>query len=183
MLEIVRKRPCAWKGLLAGVTGGLAATVVMTQFQGAWSQVSNALEKKKNGQQSDDQEGEDQQGEDATMKAAGKLAKAAGHELSRAEKKKAGPFIHYGFGAAMGAVYGLAHEFAPRGLKSVPPVLVGSGYGTALFVGADEVAVPALGLSQPAGEAPLTAHLYGWASHLVYGVTLEMVRKNVRRKL
>ena len=178
MFEIVRKRPCAWKGLVAGAAGGLAATIVMSQFQNAWSRASKALEKNKNSQQADDE-----QAEDATMKAAGKLAKAAGHELSLSEERKVGPFIHYGFGTAMGAVYGVAHEFAPRGLKGLQPVLNGSGYGTALFVGADEVAVPAFGLSPPATEAPLGAHLYGWASHIIYGVTLEMVRKGVRQNL
>lgn len=77
----------------------------------------------------------------------------------------------------------LAHEFTPRGVKSLQPVLAGSGYGTALFLGADEVAVPALGLSQSDGASPLGAHLYGLVSHLVYGVTLEMVRKSVRQNL
>src|ERR1700756_628774 len=102
MLEIVRKRPCTWKGLVAGAAGGLAATIVMSQFQTAWSKASKAFEKDEDTRQRDDQ-----QGEDATMKAAGKLAKAAGHELSRPEKKNAGPFIHYGFGTAMRALHGV----------------------------------------------------------------------------
>lgn len=69
------------------------------------------------------------------MTAAGKLAKVTGHRLSREQKKKAGPVVHYGFGTAVGGLYGLAYEFAPRSVKGLHP---GSGYGTALFVGADE---------------------------------------------
>lgn len=117
------------------------------------------------------------------MKAAGKIAEATGHHLSCEQKKKAGPVVHYGFGTAMGGLYGLAYEFARRDIRSLHPGVGGSGYGTALFVGADEVAVPAFGLSQSASEAPFSSHLYGWASHLVFGLTLEMVRKTVRRKI
>ncbi len=179
------RRPSPWKGLAAGVAGGLAATIVMTQFQNAWSKASKALKGDRNGEPSGkpaDQQTDDQN-EDATMKVAGKLAIVARKTLSLEEKKKAGPYIHYGFGTAVGALYGLAYEFTPRPVKGLHPVVAGSGYGTALFLGADEIAVPALGLSEGNGNAPLSSHLYGWASHLVYGLTLEMVRKTVRQIL
>jgi putative membrane protein len=151
----------------------------MGQFQAAWGKASQAL---RPDQDSDSRE-DDQQDEDATMKAAGKLAAASGHRLSHREKKKAGPLVHYAFGTAMGAAYGLANEFAPVGRKMLKPVMSGSGFGTALFLGADEWAVSALGLSAPPKKAPASSHVYGWASHLVYGLTLEMVRKTVRRNL
>jgi hypothetical protein len=57
------------------------------------------------------------------------------------------------------------------------------GYGGALFAGADEIAVPALGLAPSPKKAPLSQHLYGLASHVVYGVTGEMVRRTVRKYL
>jgi putative membrane protein len=56
-------------------------------------------------------------------------------------------------------------------------------YGSALFVGADEVAVPSLGLGESPKKSPLSAHVYGLASHVVYGVTGEMVRRTVRKYL
>jgi putative membrane protein len=173
-----RNRPEPWKGLVAGVIGGLAATVVMGQFQAAWGKASEAWRR-----EDDPESDEDQNGEDATMKAAGKLADAAGHRLSHEEKKKAGPFVHYAFGSAMGAAYGFANEFAPVGRKMLKPVLSGTGYGTALFLGADEWAVPTLGLSEAPKKSPISSHIYGWASHLVYGMTLEAVRRVVRRNL
>jgi hypothetical protein len=50
-------------------------------------------------------------------------------------------------------------------------------YGATLWATADEVAVPALGLSEPASEYPAAIHLQALASHLVYGVaTWEAVR-------
>jgi putative membrane protein len=179
MARNYRSRPEPWKGLAAGVIGGLAATVVMGQFQAAWGKASQALRRDED---SDSRE-EDQQDEDATMKAAGKLAAVSDRRLSHGEKKKAGPLVHYAFGSAMGAAYGLANEFAPVGRKILNPLISGSGFGTALFLGADEWAVPALGLSAPPKKSAVSSHIYGWASHLVYGLTLEMVRKTVRRSL
>jgi hypothetical protein len=175
-----RSRPEPWKGLAAGVIGGLAATIIMSQFQAAWGKASEALRREED---SYSREEEDQQDEDATMKAAGMLAAAGGSRLSHEEKKKARPLVHYAFGSAMGAAYGLANEFAPVGRKMLNPLLSGSGFGTALFLGADEWAVPALGLAESAKKSPVSSHIYGWASHLVYGLTLEMVSKTVRRSL
>lgn len=170
----------AWKGLAGGLVGGLAATIVMSQFQNAWSKASEALQ---NTQGSDSSKGSGEEGEDATMKAAGKLAAITGHKLTRDEKKKSGSAIHYVFGTAMGAVYGLLREVAPRRVRTLHPLAAGTGYGAALFLSADEAVVPALGLSGAPQDSPVGSHLYGLASHLVYGVTLEMVRRGVRKAL
>jgi uncharacterized membrane protein YagU involved in acid resistance len=48
---------------------------------------------------------------------------------------------------------------------------------------ADELAVPAAGLSKSPKEFPLTTHIYALASHLVYGWITETVRRAVRRAL
>jgi hypothetical protein len=172
---------------VSGLAGGLAATMVMSQFQNGWQKASNALQAENNGgsgkSKSKSQSNKEAQKEDATMKAAGKLASLAGRHLSLAEEKKASPFVHYGFGTAMGALYGVLHEIAPKPLRSANPVLAGVGYGGALFVGADEIAVSALGLSGSSKKTPLSQHFYGLASHVVYGVTGEMVRRTVRKYL
>ena len=191
MLKFTRRnRPSVWKGLVAGLAGGLAATAVMTQFQNGWQKASKALQAEKNAgsgksksKSQSQKEGQGEQEEDATMKAAAKVASLAGHPLTFAQKKKAGPVVHYGFGASMGALYGVLHEVAPKSLRRLNPVLAGVGYGGALFVGADEVAVPALGLSGSPKKTPISAHAYGLASHVVYGVTGEMVRRTVREYL
>ena len=47
--------------------------------------------------------------------------------------------------------------------------------------GADKVAVPALGLSEPPTEIPMTTHAYALSSHLVYGLTADLVRRAVRK--
>lgn len=53
----------------------------------------------------------------------------------------------------------------------------------AVLVGADEFAVPALGLSQTPDKAPLSSRLYGLAAHTVYGVTDKLVRKAIRKRI
>jgi hypothetical protein len=188
MLERLYSRPYPWKGIVAGMAGGLIGTVAMGQFQKAWTAASNAIQANSEGEDRKDSpdQGKNQsneESEDATMKVAGKLARAAGHKLSHDQKKAAGPFIHYGFGTAIGMIYALAREFEPRQMRGLHPVIAGSGYGAAVFLGADEVAVPSLGLSQGNGDSPLSAHVYGLLSHLVYGVTLEIVRESVRKRL
>jgi hypothetical protein len=43
--------------------------------------------------------------------------------------------------------------------------------------------VPALGLSKSSEEYPLSIHAYALTSHLVYGLTTEVVRRAVRKAL
>jgi putative membrane protein len=165
------------KGLVSGLVGGLVGTIVMTAFQNGWSKASEAL-KRGDGQQQQSSQGEGES-EDATMKAAGKLAEVFGRPLSHEQKKKFGPVVHYAFGIAQGAMYGAVTELA--GIQG--GLVSGVSFGAALFVVADELAVPAAGLSGKPSEFPLTSHLYGLASHLVYGVTTEIVRRGLRSAL
>jgi putative membrane protein len=177
-----RNERSAWKGLLAGAAGGLVGTIAMTQFQKGWQKTS---EKRRFGdlrrEESSSGPQDSTQSETATMKAAGKLARTAGRELTREERRQVSPWVHYGFGAAMGALYGMAMEAPPRGVRSQRIPFFGSLFGSALFLGADEMAVPALGLSK-AAESP-SSHFYGWASHAVYGLTTEFVRRQIRTRI
>ena len=178
-----------WKGLVAGGAAGLAASLAMNQFQGVWSKAKQKLDRGRNNGNSGDESGANseqkssaQESEDATMKTAGKLASIAGYQLSREQRKKASPIVHYAFGAGMGALYGGLMEVGPRGWRR-HKFLTGLGWGAAVFAGADEIAVPALGLSGAPSESPLSSHVYAFASHLVYGITTGAVRKAVRAAL
>jgi putative membrane protein len=170
-----------WKGLVAGSAAGLAGTIAMTQFQNLWSKASEKL-KDNESEQWPSRNGSGQEDEDATMKAAGKVAEAAGHHLSKEQKKKAGPIVHYAFGTGMGALYGTVVEVGPRKLRR-HDLLSGVGLGGVLFAAVDEIAVPAMGLSKKPTEAPLSSHLYALASHVVYGLTTGAARKAVRAAL
>ena len=62
-----------------------------------------------------------------------------------------------------------------------PEVTAGAGlpFGTAFWLVADETAVPLLGLAKGPTEYPVSTHVYALASHLVYGLTAELVRRVV----
>lgn len=166
------------KGLLAGAAAGLIAAWAMNQFQSAWSKASEQLKSgERNEASQNDQKQSQSEQEDATMKAAGKLAHAVlGRDLSKEEKKNAGPLVHYAFGTLSGAMYGLLGEYLP-----LARIGFGTAFGAVLFLLADELAVPALGLSGKATEAPLSSHIYGLSSHLVYGASAEAVRLGISK--
>ena len=162
------------KGMLAGAVGGLVASWTMNEFQKAWAAAETQITDGRLGQQGEQKGGEDAQ--DATMKTADRISELLqGRHLTRDEKKKAGPVVHYAFGAIMGAVYGASVEVNPAA-----NALAGIPFGAILFAAADEVALPALGLSDKPAACPLATHLYGLVSHAVYGVTTETVRRMVR---
>ena len=172
------------KGLVSGIAAGFVGTIAMTQFQTAWGKASKAIHG--NGSQAQDSDQHDRTknaSEDSTMRTAGKLAHLAGRELSHEQKVKGGPIVHYGFGTMMGALYGMGMEVAPESMRVKKLPYRALGFGSALFVGADEIALPALGLAGKVTETPPSSHLYGYASHLVYGFAAELVRKGVRRLL
>jgi putative membrane protein len=183
----------AWKGCAAGLAGGLAATLVMTGFQTAWNAATK--EKTSNGGRSDSRRAEDSgkngqemgqqsqpraESENPTEKVASKVVGIAGTELSPDGKKTGGTVVHYAFGTLMGAVYGTALEFAPREYRRKA---LGSGLllGTALFAAADEVALPALHLTEGPTEIPASMHVYGLVSHLVYGATTGLLTRTLRK--
>ncbi|CAN5454321.1 hypothetical protein BH20VER3_BH20VER3_14800 [soil metagenome] len=159
------------KGLLAGLAGGLLASFLMEQFQSAWSAAAEAMQssKKRGGRKPDP----------ATVKAANLISeKITGRKVPGDYKPLAGEAVHYGMGATSAAVYGVMAEVAP-----LVTLGDGMGFGTGVWLLADEVAVPAAGLSKPPREIPLTTHIYALASHLVYGWITETVRRAVRRVL
>ena len=168
-------QPDVWKGLAAGIVGGLVASWVMEEFQSAWAKLS---ESRKNGDGAQSQRDEEAQ-EPATIKAAEAVSeKLLGHHLEKDEKEMAGNAVHYATGGASGAVYGVAAEF-------VPHVTAGAGlpFGTAVWLVVDETAVPSLGLSKAPTEYPLSTHVYALASHFVFGLTTEAVRRTLRKTI
>jgi uncharacterized membrane protein YagU involved in acid resistance len=101
-----------------------------------------------------------------------------GRELSKDEKEVAGTVLHYAMGVTSGAIYGAVAE-------GLPFATAGAGlpFGAAVWAIADEGIVPAAGLSKSMSEYPLSVHLYAFASHLVFGLTTELVRRAVRASL
>ena len=57
----------------------------------------------------------------------------------------------------------------------------GRWYACHRAIGADEIGVYAFGLSKPPTQYPISVHLYALASHLIYGLITELVRRTLRR--
>lgn len=174
------------KGMAAGLVGGLVASWVMSQFQAFVSEASAALKEQPKEKQGEGDTGQNQQSgserkqaEPATVKAAEALSAGLVHRpLTDAQKKLAGPVMHYMMGMMTGAAYGALCESDDRASTGG-----GSVYGATVWGVADNIAVPALGLSKSPAAYPASTHMYALASHLVYGVTTELVRRIVRRAL
>jgi putative membrane protein len=162
------REPSVWKGVVAGLAGGLAASFAMGPVHQYASKLSAARGRSTA-----------IKGEDATVKAAESVTKAvADHPLNAKEKKIAGPLVHFAFGGGMGAAYGAVAEYWP-----VVESAVGLPFGAAVWLGAHAGAVPALGLSKPVTKSDPTSESAEAAAHLVYGAVTEMVRRGVRKLL
>ena len=186
-----------WKGFAAGLMGGLIASWTMNRFQDVWNRLAVGLENSP-GKQFGEVSGivpadvealpatevwkSDTQSpvqDDTTVKAASAVSEGLfHHRLTESEKKIAGSAVHYFLGTGVGGVYGAWAELAPR-------VTAGAGlpFGAAFWLVVDEGAVPLLGLSKGPTSYPLTTHAYALASHFVYGLTAETVRRAIRNTL
>jgi hypothetical protein len=180
------RNPSVFRGIVTGIAAGIAATLVMDQFQKLSTAGQKELEKRKKlaehespwqiaHEQAQEEQKESEQ-EGSTEIVARKIAEASGSHLQKEEKKKAGQAVHYTFGTLMGVVYSVSAEL-------IPEVTTGAGtaYGTILFLAADEIAVPAFQLSPTPMDTPASDQLQHWAAHIVYGGTLELARSLMRR--
>ena len=61
--------------------------------------------------------------------------------------------------------------------------IAGIPFGAAFWMVVDEGALPLLGLAKGPTAYPSSTHAYALASHLVFGLTAEVVRSSVRRAL
>ena len=148
-----------------GAIGGLAGAYVMGRGHALWEKAVQEFAPPQ----------KEPQTEDATVKTANAISRRLlDRELTEAEKKWAGPFVHYAFGTVAGACYGAIVETIPRAKTAF-----GIAYGAALWLAADEIGVPGFGLSPTPSEIEVFEHLKGLISHLIYGVTTELTRKLV----
>ena len=149
------------RGALAGLVAGVAASFVIDRFQAGLTALSSP-------------EGGSEE-EPSTQRAADSVAKAlTGSDLADADKPLAGQAAHYALGISLGVAYGIAAAFRPF-------VTVGSGaaMGVAVATLLDEGVVPAMGFGKAPWKTSASSHFYSYASHLVFGVSAELVRSQV----
>jgi putative membrane protein len=144
------------KGILAGLIGGLVATAAKTLAEKIYPPRTH---------------GEPEPPEVLAEK-------IAGHTLNPLAQYAASGAIHWGFGAAVGAAYGGLAEYFPAATDKD-----GASFGMALATLTHEGALPAMGLSAPPEEQTSREHTSEMATHLVFGVVTETVRRFVRKIL
>jgi putative membrane protein len=170
-------------GALAGAIGGLAGSWTMVQF--------NHLIRPNNGAASDrpgdrsahrrvnarpnDTDGTTPD-EPGSIQAAETLAEPVlGRELTEREKQIGGSAVHYLFGATVGAIYGASAEIKPETAAGA-----GIPFGTTVWLVADEMGMPLVGFASNPIHYPASRHAAAFASHVVYGLTVEGVRRLLR---
>ncbi len=156
------------KGIIAGAIAGLAAAFVMSKYQ----EISQNL-------LGDETVGANADKDPATVEAADLVSREVfDHKLKATEKESAGQAMHYLMGGVSGAIMGATAEYsnlakAGGGLLS----------GTAIWAVADDVVIPALGLSKSPTDIKFSTHAYALTSHWVFGTVSEFVRKAIRKML
>jgi putative membrane protein len=144
------------KGLLAGLIGGLVATAAKTLAEKIYPPRTH---------------GEPEPPEVL-------VEKLAGGELVSTKKQFATGAIYWGFGALTGAAYGAVVEYYPPASAKD-----GAGFGMALSSLTHDTVLPAMGLAADPEEQTARERTSEMATHVVYGVVTETVRRLVRRML
>jgi len=108
-----------------------------------------------------------------------KEAEPAGNWLARhSGLPNSGERIPWEFGAATGAAYGALAEFYPAATAKE-----GAAFGMAVETLTHEAPLPALGIPLPVGSESTRERVSEMTSHVIFGVTVEFVRRMVRKVL
>jgi putative membrane protein len=102
----------------------------------------------------------------------------AGHRLPPSQQQAAMHSMHWGFGAAAGAIYGALVEVEPS-----LGAWKGAAFGLTLNKLTHESILPRMGLSAPKEAQPTQERISEWVTHAVYGIFTDSVRRVVRRNL
>jgi putative membrane protein len=182
---VISHRQNPWIGALAGAMGGIAGVFAMTALQLLFDQLRGpqvprqVRELSLRGGRHDIARLKVRARrwhlpqKDATVRAAERVSYLMrGMGIRPRRRHIAGIAVHYGFGAIAGGVYGYTAE-------KYPAIASASGlpFGAGVWLLAEELALPATGLSEMPEKYPLGDHFNALASHLVYGLTTDTVRR------
>ena len=164
-------------GTLAGALGGLAGTWAMSEAQRMWTCAVDGEAPESAAGKHDARDWQERgEGQNSNEIAAQAIAGAViGRRLQGDALAAGAALVHYSFGAAAGALYG---AFAARH----PRQASGIGFGLIVWLLADEIAMPLLGLSQSTARRPAEKRIQSIAAHLVFGMTTEVARRKAARQ-
>jgi hypothetical protein len=177
--DSVVENPRVLPGVVAGVIGGAAGATAMVVFNHLLAATGYGVNDRGRHDRHHrrDAKPNDMDGtisdEPASIKvSAGVIERRTGSRLPEAQRRAMGAIAHHVFGASVGGLYG--------GLSArIPAITLGGGlpYGAFLWVAAAETGLPLAGLARRPDTYPIERHVASLATHLVFGVTLEAVRR------
>lgn len=159
-----RKREALWHGAIAGLTGAWA----MSQCTRLWRRILHRGKHHK----SFPPLPYSQQEWDSTAGIAKLTARAFGIRLSPQQTATGAEVVHYGVGALAGVIYEVGIRSHPRRTG-----LSGIAYGCAIWIFAQELLIPALGITPRLREYSLAAQTNSLCEHISYGVILDSVSR------
>jgi len=162
------------------MVAGLAGTWAMSEVQRVWTRAVDGRAPDSAGGKHDARDWQERsEHQNSNELAAQAVATRLIHRcLTREEMRIAAPLVHYTFGATVAGLYGVLADNSHK-----THLAAGLGFGAALWLVADVVAMPLLGLSRPTTRRPLEMHLQSLSAHLVYGIMTELVRHPARSGL
>lgn len=101
-----------------------------------------------------------------------------GAPMHQSLKSLAEPAVHFGFGAITAGVYVVVSERVP-----ILRAGCGSLFGVLFWLGLHEIALPLAGFSPSPAIMSLWEQGNELVSHVAYGMTVEVVRRGLERKL
>jgi len=171
------------KGLLVGFLGGAAGVLAMGAYWGLVTAGGRRDPRKQTAGPSHAHDsislvGRQHKRDESSTAAVGRLAYEAvtGGEPSGDQEETLSNAVHWGFGTLQGGLYGAA-----RAGSGWPDLMGGAAFGTLVWLSADELGVPILGLSEGPTAYPAAQHAHRLGAHLAYGVTVAAVTQALRR--
>ncbi len=148
------------RGLLSGVLGGIAGTLVKT-----------AIEKVLPVRKPNTRSAQVKLVDDLSLKITGERISETNHELAE-------QLVNIPFGASLGATYGYAKRD-----KTDINIIEGATYGATTWIGTHETSLPLLGLKDKPTDIPVKIQINELIAHVAFGITTEVVRGIIARKL
>lgn len=181
-----------WQDFTVGLVGGAVGVLAMDLFrqyvsprimpedngQGANGNTRGGQSGSERHQASLSLVGQHHQPDESATAALGRMAyhAVADRNPDKATKSELSNLVHWSYGILHGGLYGAVRPAVAGG-----DLLGGALFGAGLWLLADELAVPLLGLQDGPDAAPPTTHLNRLALHLAYGMataaTTQLLKK------
>jgi uncharacterized membrane protein YagU involved in acid resistance len=153
--------------LAVGVAAGFVATKVTDRVQRSLYRLTPESEKAR--------EPRFPKGSSA-MVAAQKTAELLDVEPDKDGLRALKSAIHYGLGLGWGGLYGLLRRHS-----QMTPIGAGTVTGASLSLIIDEALNPALGITAPSHRYPVSSHVRGFLTHIIYGLVLAAAAEGLYR--